>query len=51
MSSQDDSKKNEGASTRSVHGGEERPKAHFSITTPVIHSSTYTFPTTQDLCE
>lgn len=40
-----------GPSTRSVHGGETRPKAHFSITTPVVHSSTYTFPKTQDLID
>jgi len=41
----------EGFSTRSVHGGERRPKASFSITTPLIQSSTYTFPKTQDLVD
>jgi cystathionine gamma-synthase len=40
-----------GASTRSVHGGEPRPKPHFSITPPVVLSSTYAFPTTHDLVE
>jgi cystathionine gamma-synthase len=38
-----------GPSTRAVHGGEPRPKAHFSVTAPVVFSSTYTFPTTRDL--
>lgn len=38
-------------STRSVHGGEKRPKAHYSLTMPVVHTSTYTFPTTQDLID
>jgi cystathionine gamma-synthase len=40
-----------GASTRSVHGGEARPKPHFSVTPPVVLSSTYTFPTTRDLVD
>jgi cystathionine gamma-synthase len=40
-----------GVGTRSVHGGEVRPKAYFSITTPIVHSSTYTFPKTQDLID
>lgn len=40
-----------GPSTRAVHGGERRPKAYFSITTPVVHSSTFTFPRTADLIE
>jgi cystathionine gamma-synthase len=44
-------KKPEGESTRAVHGGEVRPKAYFSITQPVVHSSTYTFPKTQDLID
>jgi cystathionine gamma-synthase len=53
MTMRDDDKKaaDEGLSTRSVHGGEVRPRAHFSITTPIVHSSTYTFPKTQDLIE
>ncbi len=44
-------KKPSGLSTQAVHGGEVRPKAFFSITTPVVHSSTYTFPKTQDLID
>jgi cystathionine gamma-synthase len=36
-------------STLSVHGGERRQKAHDSITTPVIHSSTYVFKDTAEL--
>src|SRR5687768_12636349 len=51
MSQDDTPKPDGGLSTRSVHGGEVRPKAHFSITTPVVHSSTYTFPKTQDLVD
>jgi cystathionine gamma-synthase len=49
----DEPKKGEepGPSTRSVHGGDARPKEHFSITPPVVHSSTYTFPKTRDLVE
>ncbi len=41
----------QGPSTRAVHGGEERPKAYFSITPPIVHSSTFTFPKTQDLVD
>ncbi|MBI2190424.1 MAG: aminotransferase class I/II-fold pyridoxal phosphate-dependent enzyme [Planctomycetes bacterium] len=51
MSSRQPSKRPEGMSTRSVHGGETRPKAHFALTLPVVHSSTYTFPKTQDLID
>jgi cystathionine gamma-synthase len=40
-----------GPSTRAVHGGEPRPQPHFSITPPIVHSSTYTFPKTQDLVD
>ncbi|HEX6739014.1 MAG TPA: PLP-dependent aspartate aminotransferase family protein [Vicinamibacteria bacterium] len=44
-------KPEQGPSTRAVHGGEERPKAYFSITPPIVHSSTFTFPKTQDLVD
>jgi cystathionine gamma-synthase len=44
-------KKTQGESTRAVHGGERRPKECFSITAPIVHSSTYTFPKTQDLVD
>jgi cystathionine gamma-synthase len=40
-----------GPSTRAVHGGERRPRPHFSITPPLVHSSTYTFAKTRDLIE
>ncbi len=32
-----------GASTRSVHGGEERRKSYDSITVPIVQAATYTF--------
>jgi cystathionine gamma-synthase len=41
-------KSNLGPSTLSVHGGEERPKPSFSMTPPVVFSSTFTFAKTQD---
>jgi cystathionine gamma-synthase len=37
-----------GPSTLAVHGGDTRPRAHFSVTPPVVFSSTYTFARTQD---
>jgi cystathionine gamma-synthase len=39
----------DGPSTRAVHGGEPRPKGGFSITPPLVLSSTFTFPKTADL--
>jgi cystathionine gamma-synthase len=44
-----DDPKEQGPSTRAVHGGDPRPKPSFSITAPVVLSSTYTFPKTSDL--
>jgi cystathionine gamma-synthase len=41
----------EGPSTRAVHGGEPRPKGEFSITPPLVFSSTFTFPKTRDVVE
>jgi len=41
----------EGPSTRAVHGGEPRPKGDFSITPPLVLSSTFTFAKTADLVE
>jgi len=41
--------KEDGPSTRAVHGGDQRPKPGFSVTPPVVLSSTYTFPKTSDL--
>jgi len=40
-----------GASTRAVHGRDARPKPGFSVTTPIVLSSTFTFPKTRDLIE
>jgi len=40
-----------GESTRAVHSGTQRRKAHHSLTTPVIQSATYTFENTADLCD
>lgn len=40
-----------GNSTRSVHDGTVRRKAHNSLTTPIIQSATYTFEDTADLCD
>ena len=36
-------------STLAVHGGEERRKAHDSVTTPIICSATYTFRDTAEI--
>lgn len=40
-----------GDSTRAVHAGTKRSKAHHSLTTPIIQSATYTFEDTNDLCQ
>lgn len=40
-----------GHSTRAVHAGTRRAKAHHSLTTPIIQSATYTFEDTADLCD
>lgn len=40
----------QGSSTRAVHAGTKRTKAHHSLTTPIIQSATYTFENTADLC-
>ena len=41
----------QGSSTRSVHGGAERQKAHNSLTTPIVQTATYTFRDTQELID
>ena len=38
-----------GAGTLSVHGGEERSKAHDSVTTPIVWSATYAFASTAEI--
>ena len=40
-----------GWSTLSVHGGEERHKAHSSLTDPIFSASTYSFADTQSLID
>jgi cystathionine gamma-synthase len=40
-----------GPSTRAVHGGEPRVREDRSLTTPVVHSSTYPFADTSELVE
>jgi cystathionine gamma-synthase len=40
-----------GPSTASVHAGEARNRAHNSITTPIIQSSTFTFANTTEVVE
>ena len=36
--------------TLAVHAGDNRPKAHDSLTTPVVCAATYTFESTDELC-
>ncbi|MGQ0507815.1 MAG: trans-sulfuration enzyme family protein [Myxococcaceae bacterium] len=38
-------------STLCVHAGEPRQKAHDSLTTPIVFSSTYSFANTAELCD
>ncbi|MBK9122855.1 MAG: aminotransferase class I/II-fold pyridoxal phosphate-dependent enzyme [Chloroflexi bacterium] len=40
-----------GASTRAVHAGVARQKAHHSLNSPVVQTATYTFRDTQDLID
>jgi cystathionine gamma-synthase len=47
LSDDDDTPK--GASTRAVHGGEPRVRDDRSLTTPIVHSSTYPFADTAEL--
>ena len=37
------------SSTQSVHAGEERFRAHHSLTVPIVQTAVYTFDTTADL--
>ncbi len=37
--------------TRAVHAGQKRVKAHHAITTPIAQTSTYTFKDTRDLTD
>jgi cystathionine gamma-synthase len=49
--SQEEKRPPGGKSTRAVHGGEVRPKDGFSMTPPIVHSSTFTFARTRDLLD
>lgn len=40
-----------GESTAAVHAGEARTRGYHAITTPVVHSATYTFGSTADLID
>lgn len=44
-------KKTRGNSTRSVHAGTKRTKAHNALTTPIVQTATYTFSSTRDLID
>lgn len=41
----------QGSSTRAVHGGAQRRKAHHALTTPIVQTATYTFGSTQELVD
>ncbi|MBP6298702.1 MAG: PLP-dependent transferase, partial [Anaerolineae bacterium] len=40
-----------GSSTKAVHAGESRRKAHGSLNTPIVQTATYTFSDTADLVD
>lgn len=40
-----------GSSTRSVHDGAKRVKAHHALNTPIVQTATYTFTSTRDLID
>lgn len=44
-------KKQGGVSTRAVHNGVQRQKAHHALTTPIVQSATYTFSSSQELID
>lgn len=43
--------KDQGPSTRAVHGGTNRPYSHHSISMPIVQAATYTFDDTSDLVD
>jgi cystathionine gamma-synthase len=45
----DTTENQQGSSTRAVHGGVKRHKAHHALNTPIVQTATYTFRSTQDL--
>ncbi|NJP06638.1 MAG: aminotransferase class I/II-fold pyridoxal phosphate-dependent enzyme [Chloroflexaceae bacterium] len=48
---QSDSRSITGASTASVHAGEQRQRAYDSVTTPIVQTATYTFTDTAALID
>ena len=40
---------NKQASTKAVHGGEDKRKAYDALTTPIVQTSTYTFENTAEI--
>lgn len=49
MSNDDSSRSRRGLSTEAIHGGETRPRAGNSITTPIFQTSTFVFQNTAEL--
>ncbi len=47
----DNDQRTEGSSTRAVHSGVRREKAHHALTIPIVQSATYTFSSSQDLID
>ncbi len=41
----------QGGSTRAVHGGRKRDNAYHALNTPIVQTATYTFTSTQDLID
>ncbi|MEJ5201540.1 MAG: hypothetical protein WHV66_04835, partial [Anaerolineales bacterium] len=41
----------QGASTRAVHDGAIRSKPYHSLIEPIVQTSTYTFESSNDVCE
>ncbi len=41
----------QGSSTRAVHSGAQRRKAHHALITPIVQTATYTFGSTQELVD
>lgn len=43
--------KNWGPATLSIHGESRKPKAHFAVSTPIVHTSNYYFNNTSEVME
>jgi cystathionine gamma-synthase len=44
-------RREQGGSTRAVHGGRKRDNAYHALHTPIVQTATYTFTSTQDLID